>query len=250
MPKKDLFEEKLALIYEYNRKSPLFVRAAGIEIEKNNLHKAVSILSGGLAEFPNYPTAYILLGKAQMLLSNYDDAEEAFKKGADLIRSKESLYYYIGELEKRRRKNSNLTESRRVSFFNEDVPDTSETKAEESHNSPIKGSPENADEDSSANISSIDERLDDLAKEISSARISLNINPEELMPETGSEEETPEQAESAIASETLAKIYLSQGKFSEALAIYKILLRKSPDRKEIYQSKIDEIEQQLGQSGW
>lgn len=240
MPKKDLFEEKLALIYEYNRKSPLFVRAAGIEIEKNNLHKAVSILNDGLAEYPNYPTAYMLLGKAEMMLGNYDEAEEAFKKGSGIIHSKETLYHYISELEKRRRQNSNL-ESRRVSFLDSDAesaqkmePVISETPQEDDVIPPA-----------------IEERLDDLAKEISSAKLSVNISPEEKMPESEEEEEeNASQAESAIASETLAKIYLSQGKFTEALAIYRILLRKSPDKKEIYQAKIEEIEQQLGQSGW
>lgn len=247
MPKKDLFEEKLALVYEYNRKSPLFVRAAGIEIEKNNLHKAVSILNGGLAEYPNFPTALILLGRAQMMLGNYDEAEESFKKGAALIHSKGTLNFYISELEKRRRKNSNL-ESRRVSFFDEDHSAELTDKAKD-----VSPEDEPADQ---ANPQSIEERLDDLAKEISQAKIS--INPEEPFSGTEdetseediSEEETSEDDTSAMASETLAKIYLSQGKFSEALAIYKILLRKSPDRQEFYQSKIDEIEQQLGQSGW
>ncbi|HEX2868226.1 MAG TPA: tetratricopeptide repeat protein [Ignavibacteriales bacterium] len=242
MPKKDLFEEKLALVYEYNRKSPLFVRAAGIEIEKNNLHKAVSILNGGLAEYPNYPTAYILLGKAQMMLGSFEEAEESFKKGASLIHSKETLNYYISELEKRRRKSSNL-ESRRVSFFDEEHSTELSNKAND-----IPSKDESTDQ---ASPSSIEERLDDLAKEISSAKISLN--PEEPIPGMEgktSEEETSEDATSAIASETLAKIYISQGKFSEALAIYKILLSKSPDRKDFYQSKIEEIEQQLGQSGW
>jgi tetratricopeptide (TPR) repeat protein len=240
LPKKDLFEEKLALIYEYNRKSPLFVRAAGIEIEKNNLHKAVSILRDGLAEFPNYPTAFILLGRAQMLLGNYDEAEEAFKKGAGLIHSKETLYYYIGELEKRRRKNSNLTESRRVSFLDEEPESGKEVKTAGSESS-------DSIKDGSG---SIEERLGDLAKEISSAKISIKQNPEETVPEKKVEEKSSSQPENAIASETMAKIYLSQGKFTEALAIYKILLAKSPDKKELYQSKIEEIEQQLGQSGW
>jgi tetratricopeptide (TPR) repeat protein len=237
LPKKDLFEEKLALIYEYNRKSPLFVRAAGIEIEKNNLHKAVSILQDGLAEYPNYSTAYILLGKAQMMLGNYDEAEEAFKKGSSLIHSKETLYYYNGELEKRRRKSSNL-ESRRVSFLDADAENPPEGGTEKSE----------APQEDTINPPTIEERLDDLAKEISSAKISLNINPEETVPEA--KKQNPEPAESAIASETLAKIYLSQGKFTEALAIYKILIRKSPEKKDAYQAKIEEIEQQLGQSGW
>lgn len=242
MPKKDLFEEKLALIYEYNRKSPLFVRAAGLEIEKSNFHKAVGILQDGLAEYPNYSTAYILLGKAKMMLGNYEEAEEAFKKGSGLIHSKETLYYYVSELEKRRRKSSNL-ESRRVSFLDEDAENPLEGRTEKS-NTPKSNTPQ----EDAVNPPTIEERLDDLAKEISSAKISLNVNPEETVPEA--KKQNPEPTESAIASETLAKIYLSQGKFTEALAIYKILIRKSPEKKDAYQAKIEEIEQQLGQSGW
>ena len=37
-PSSNIFDEKVSLIYEYDKDSPLFIRMAYIEIEKNNVH--------------------------------------------------------------------------------------------------------------------------------------------------------------------------------------------------------------------
>ncbi|MGE5400036.1 MAG: tetratricopeptide repeat protein [Ignavibacteriales bacterium] len=259
MPKstKDIFAEKLALVFEYNRKSPLFVRAAGLEIEKNNLLDAVKILNGGLLNYPDYPTAYILLGKAQMLLGNFDQAEDAFQKGCQLIHSRESLNFYISELEKKRKKHSHITESRRVAFFPDNFLMEEGKIVEiagpepESKQDEIKNLPEETfykqDEDTPGG--SIEERLDDLAKEISSVKISVSESDKEEHPGSESKDQSvPENT--GMASETLAKIYISQGKFREALAVYKQLLLKSPEKAAAYQIKINEIESQLDDEAW
>jgi hypothetical protein len=42
------FNKKVNLIYEYNRNTPLFVKVAHTELEKNNIDEAIEILNTGL----------------------------------------------------------------------------------------------------------------------------------------------------------------------------------------------------------
>ncbi|HRI48481.1 MAG TPA: hypothetical protein PK559_15350, partial [Ignavibacteriaceae bacterium] len=51
--------------------------------------------------------------------------------------------------------------------------------------------------------------------------------------------------EKSITSETMAKIFVAQGEFSEAINIYKKLVLLKPDRKTYFESKIAELEKRL-----
>ena len=81
----EALNQKISLIYEYNNKSPLFARLAGIEIEKNNLDSAIDILAEGLKNYPEFSVAYFLLGKIHTLKGNYSQALSFIKKGSELI---------------------------------------------------------------------------------------------------------------------------------------------------------------------
>ncbi|MDD5609552.1 MAG: hypothetical protein PHY57_13635, partial [Ignavibacterium sp.] len=48
-----------------------------------------------------------------------------------------------------------------------------------------------------------------------------------------------------IISETLAKIYVTQGEFKEAITVYKKLKVKSPDKEAYFDSKISELNAKL-----
>jgi tetratricopeptide (TPR) repeat protein len=74
------FNKKVSLIYEYNKNSPLFVRVANSELEKNNIDEAIEILDTGLRIFKEHPTANLLLGKAYALNGRYSDALGLFQK--------------------------------------------------------------------------------------------------------------------------------------------------------------------------
>ncbi len=88
---------------------------------------------------------------------------------------------------------------------------------------------------------SIDERLDELAKEISTAKISENIG------ETYIEEKPFKKVTEShiIISDTLAKIYTAQGEFKEAIEIYSQLKHKNPEKLEYYNQKIEELKAKL-----
>jgi len=104
----EALNQKISLIYEYNNKSPLFARLAGIEIEKNNLDSAIDILTEGLKNYPEFSVAYFLLGKIHTLKGNYSQALSFIKKGSELIHSPKSFDYYFNEIDEIKKQRSFL----------------------------------------------------------------------------------------------------------------------------------------------
>jgi len=233
-----LLKEKLALIYEYNKKSPLFVRAADHQISNNNLQIAIEILIHGLKLYPAYPTAYLLLGKILLLQGEYKKAEKAFTKGSELLKSKSTLDYYINDMEKLRTGISHFTASRRVSFASDELNVLIEENNVNIDEFISVDKPENLIKDNKEN--QFEDRLDDLAKEISGAKIVVDDSkpmPEKLVNANYRDQE--------IITETMANIYLAQRKFKEALNIFEKLKIRFPHKNNDFQRKITEINSQM-----
>ena len=203
-------QEKIDLIYSYNKLTPLFVRKAGYEIENKNFEDAIEILTKGLKNFPNYAVPYLLLGKAYALKGDYSEAIENIKKGSDLIPSKKTYDFYLNEIE-------NIKNKISLGFINK-------SPAEEVLNEKEESLPQ-------------DEKLIELVREISPEQKS------ERPPERAEQEKS--FGKNIIVSETLAKIYISQGEYNEAIEIYNLLKEKHPDKVEYYSKKIDELKSKL-----
>ena len=208
-------QEKIDLIYSYNKLTPLFVRKAGYELDEKNLEDTIEILTKGLKNFPNYAAPYLMLGKAYALKGDYTEAIENIKKGSDLIPSKKTYDFYLNEIE-------NIKNKVSLGFSN--VNKVEETS---SVNEELYGK----------NSVPKDEKLRDLVRELSPKQ------------KTEHHIERAEQEKSfgknIIVSETLAKIYLSQGEYNEAIEIYNLLKEKHPDKVEYYSKKIDELKSKL-----
>ena len=200
------FNDKVNLIYEYNKKSPLFVRVANSEIEKNNIEKAVEILNDGLSLYPNYPVAHILLGKALMLMGKYKESLDSFHRGSDLVNSHKVYEYYMQEVENLKKQRALFESSHRPGF--------------------IEGAEHNEEH----------EKRSSLEDEISSF-VSMDDKKKSSVSSGGSGD--------SIVSETLANIYITQGEFKEALNIFERLLNKNPQKKEYYLQKISELKAKL-----
>jgi tetratricopeptide (TPR) repeat protein len=201
----ETFYDKVNLIYEYNKRSPLFVRVANSEIEKNNALRAVEILNDGLTFYPDYPTAHILLGKALMLQAKYKEALDSFRKGSDLINSHKVYEYYVQEVENLKKQRLLFESSHKPGFLeDEDSPKHNKISLEE---------------------------------ELSSFDSMSDRKPESLSSKPG--------AGDSIVSETLANIYITQGEYREALAIYERLLTKNPQKEEYYLKRIEELKSEL-----
>jgi tetratricopeptide (TPR) repeat protein len=226
-----IFDKKISLIYEYNKNSSLFVRMANTEIENNNVDSAVKILQNGLRIFPEYPVAYMLLGKTYALMGGYDKAEEYFKRGSEILGSSETYQHYLNEINsiKKRRSLFKSTTGRTVPLSLKDSvkPDDDDGLFR----------PEKKTSSIEELTSSIDEKMDQLAKEISQAKISTNN-------QAGTKENDFLEHitdDNMLVSETLAKIYLAQNEYNEAIKVYEKLLEKDYDKHDYYAGKIREI---------
>lgn len=91
-------------------------------------------------------------------------------------------------------------------------------------------------------IIEIEERLEQLASEISGAKI--NISESTNLDDNVSLADLSEK--NIIISETLAKIYAAQGETEEAIKVYEKLINKSPSQKDYFTSKILELRSELG----
>jgi len=232
----EIFNDKVNLIYEFDKRSPLFVRMANTEIEKNNIKIAIEILNSGLKGYPDYSAANILLGKAYTLLGNYGKALQNIKTGCDLIHSQKTYEFYLNEIENIKKQRSLFELSRRKSF----MPTAEE--AEKNSSEPSLFEPEKGEE---KNPHKFEEQLYKLAEEISNAKMPEAGNQNTVNDNRNSLENVPFANENLIVSETLAKIYIAQGEYKEAINVFQKLKLKNPDKTNYYDEKIIELKKQI-----
>ncbi|MHB8580359.1 MAG: tetratricopeptide repeat protein [Ignavibacteriaceae bacterium] len=229
----EIFNEKVSLIFEYNKKSPLFIRMANTEIENNNVDRAIEILENGLINYPQFSAAHLLLGKAHSLIGNYTQALKSIKTGSDLMHSPKTYDFYFKEIENIRKQRSLFDSSAKSAFMIDEV------KREEKHPDLFIDN-EKPEENQIINIP-VEDRLDQLARDISFAKLP------EAKDSSGSIEYRAEDfsGTSMIVSETLAKIFIAQGELKEAIEVYKKLIKKNPQNMEAYLKKIEELNKEF-----
>ena len=233
----ETFSNKVSLIYESNKKSPLFIRKADEEIRNNQIERAVEILIAGLKIYPDYTAAHFLLGRAYSLLGQFNLALKSIKTGSVLINSSETYDYYLKEIDSARKQRSLFDSSSRTSFFSSELDLSQpvifpEIKKEEEIKVPEKPDTQ---------LDDIDSRLEEIARNITSAR--LNESTSGLNYEFNNIDNFIEQ--NMFVSETLAKIYVTQGEFREAIEVYQKLIKKTPSKQEYYLQRISELQSQL-----
>ena len=233
----ETFYNKVSLIYEFNKRSPLFIRKADEEIRNNQIERAVEILIAGLKIYPDYAVAHFLLGRAYSLLGQFNLALKSIKTGSVLINSTATYDYYLKEIDSARKQRSLFDSTTRTSFFSSEIESPQpgifpeEKKEKESK---LEAKKENQFVD-------IEDRLDEVARKISAAR--LNESPSNFNYELSNMDNFEEQ--NMFVSETLAKIYINQGEFKEAIDVYQKLIKKNPPKQEYYLQKISELQSQL-----
>ena len=223
----EALNQKISLIYEYNNKSPLFARLAGIEIEKNNLDRAIDILTEGLKNYPEFSVVYFLLGKIHTLKGNYSQALSFIKKGSELIHSPKSFDYYFNEIDEIKKQRSFFNISRWAEYGNDNNPANPDTNQSKNYRTIT-------DETTEETLAKLTKELEGASQSIKEAREKIEEN--RLKENLSSD---------LIASETLAKIYTNQNEIQAAISVYKKLIMKNPEKEIYFNSKIEELKSLL-----
>ncbi|MCW8804037.1 MAG: hypothetical protein OQK57_06530 [Ignavibacteriaceae bacterium] len=218
-------DEKLTarakLIYERDNNSPLFLRLANFYLSSNEPQNAISILENGLKNFPNHPLAFILMGKAHVMINELEMAEFFFKKSSEILNINQTHTYY--------KKEYNLPD-KHLSPFNS-LRGSVFTKSSEVDI--LKTEDVILD-----NTKPVEDRLLQIANELMNKRLEQTDN--FLSREADQQVYSPDK--SRLATETFANIYLSQGQKNEAIKIYELLVNRNPEKKEYYLERIREIQ--------
>lgn len=223
----EAFNQKVSLIYEYNNKSPLFARVAENEIEKNNIDEAIRILTEGLTNHPDFSVAYFLLSKAHTIKGNYGQALKFVKKGSEIIHSQKTFDYYLREIDAIKKQRQLFNVSRWADSSNENFTNFTSDQLNKS--------------EKEKSSESIEATLNKLTAEIEGATRSINDAKKKIEDNRIKEYSKTD----FIASETLAKIYVTQGEFKEAISVYKKLKQKNPEKESYFNLKIDELKVKL-----
>ena len=226
---KDLNFDKINLIYEFNKESPLFSRVAAIEIERNNFEKALQILEEGINNYPEYPTPKLIMAKLLAHLGRIDEARELIRRTCNQIDSESSFNYYESQIDKIEQKRKEVPSSKRTKFISDNF--------EENLDEQLIYSADSEDYEPSSN--NIEENLENLAEQVSNAKIDQNT-------ESMNDVDTIKDfRNNLIVSETLAGIYFAQGNLKESLYIYERLIEEQPEKSDFFKKKVIEIQELL-----
>jgi len=196
--------DKFALVYEFNKESPLITYMGFKELEAKNYSKALELLATAIEKSPYHSTAYFLYGIALAYSSQFDKAKEIIQKGDALLNEKSTFDYYNNLIDKIKR------EVEGISF---NLADTVNEVLDDSFIEPEE-------------YNSVSEF--DLLDESNQSEIST--------------QSTTEKDNNSIVTETLAEIYASQENYEEALQIFDKLKSIKPEFIEKYDARIAEIQ--------
>jgi len=201
------------LIYEFNNDSSLFARLASSEIDNKNYSSAIEILEKGIKKFPSYPTANFIYAVALAYQGKISDAIGVIKKTREFFPNEDTIRYYLNKVNRIDRDQNSFADSSRVSF--------------------VPGNMENEEV--------FENDLASLAEKLKKAKINFRSSVAgDISPK---EESAPAKQ---IVSETMAKIFISQGRIQEAIFVYEELVFLEPDKADYYNSKIEELKLQSG----
>jgi len=209
------------LIYEKDNNSPLFLRTADSYLRSNNPEITISILEDGLKNFPDHPLAFILMGKANVLLNEIEIAEFFFKKSSELLNTNRTYSYYKKEYNLPDKQLSPFDYSRGSVFIKSAKEDLL-----------------NIEDVISDKPQPVEDRLSQIANELMNRKLERTDNIS--FEDSDQNQYTPDK--SRLASETFANIYLNQGQKNEAIKIYELLVNRNPEKKEYYLEKIRQIQ--------
>ena len=231
------FEDKVRT----NPLTPEFVKLANYYLINGSVTEAIDLLQAGLKFYPNYITARILLGKCYLANKYYFDGKKIFEQVLAENPDMEIVKKYLDIA-------SDLAKNEVSRKHEDDLIPKLDFKA-----------PPFNDYDFSYNLFPSYE-IDDIIGE-SKILEAVGEMPEyndfkniiesphyfkkEIVKPTFEKKRLKNKFEVKIITETLADIFAKQGNYFDAIEAYSHLLKIKPDRREILESKISEVEVQI-----
>ncbi len=197
--------DKFALVYEFNKESPLMTYKASREMEAKNYDNALELLSVAIEKYPHHTTAYFMYALALAHNNQFDLAKEIINKGDNLLGEKATADFYSKQIDKIKLEKQGIS----VNF-----EDTVNDVLDESFIEPN-------------NFNNVDDLLlDDEDLDFSTTEKETNFQYEK---------------NNTIVTETLAEIYASQENYIEALDIYEKLKVLKPELSQKFSLRMDEL---------
>ncbi|HEY3252011.1 MAG TPA: tetratricopeptide repeat protein, partial [Ignavibacteria bacterium] len=227
------------------RANPLsseFVKLANYYLINGNINEAITLLKAGLEFYPNYPTAKLLLGKAYLAGRYFMDAKKIFEQLITEFPDMAIAQKYLDIA-------NDVARTEVSRRHEEDVIPKLEFKApvfnDYEFNYNLFPSYE-IEEFTGSNVSleSLDESNEFM--EFKNVFESPHFFKKENNSKPAFEKKRlKNKFEVRIITETLADIFAKQGNYFDAIEAYTYLLKIKPERKEVLESKISEVEMQI-----
>lgn len=221
--------------------TPEFVKLANYYLINGNITEAIDLLQAGLKFYPNYTTAHLLLGKAYLSNRYFIDAKRVFEKLLTDYPEMAIAQKYLGIA-------SEMTKTEVSRRFDDDVVPKLEFKApvfndyEFNYNLFPSYEIEELSSDK-IDLSMLDDTND--YAEFKKVFESPHFFKKERSKPVYEKKRLKNKFEVKIITETLADIFAKQGNYFDAMEAYTYLLKIKPERKEILESKISEVEIQI-----
>jgi len=231
------FEDKIRT----NPLSPEFVKLANYYLINGNVTQAINLLQSGLQFYPNYTTAKLVLGKCYLANKYFFDAKKIF---SDITAEHPDMsiavkYHEIAD---------ELTKSEVSRKHGDDIVPKLEFKAPEFNdfdfNYNLFPSYEMEDiEKDKIEIKNLGE-ADEFKDFVKVFETPYFFKRENAVP-SFEKKRLRNKFEVKIITETLADIFAKQGNYFDAIEAYTYLLKIKPEKKEVLESKISEVEVQI-----
>lgn len=96
--------DKVKLIYEFNKSSPLFARVAEAELNDCHVDQAMKILEEGFNNYPDYITARLIFVEALAKKGEYKKVIDIMEELRPSLDDDELINYYLEKIEEERAK--------------------------------------------------------------------------------------------------------------------------------------------------
>jgi predicted Zn-dependent protease len=193
-----------------NPESPVFARLASHYIQTGEYLHALTLCDRGTSVYPEYATGFLLKARALRHLNKYEEALESYRRVLDILPRCSVAVNEMSGIQQRMKEVPAPDEQ-----SSPDRPDAREEKPEDV-------------------VEQLAERLRDYKPKRGSLADTGNVK--EVVTDS-------DKDELPIVSETLADIFVRQKQYQRAIEAYGQLIKRKPEKADIYLTRINEVKE-------